>query len=105
MKDKERYAELRGEEMKIDFFDLVKRVDVEKMGDFIRYDREKCNGCGLCAMVCSFNLWTVKAGRAKLAARYQELCLECGACWEICEQEAIDFSYPRGGTGVVIEYG
>jgi NAD-dependent dihydropyrimidine dehydrogenase PreA subunit len=89
----------------IDFFELVKRVDVDKMGDFIKYDREKCNGCGLCYLVCSFNLWAVKQRKAKLAVRYQELCLECGACEEICEPGAIEFSYPAGGTGVVIEYG
>lgn len=93
------------DEIKCDFFELVKRVDEENMGDFIAYDREKCNGCGLCALVCSFNLWAVKAGRAKLAAHYQRLCVECGACWEICEPGAIDFSYPKGGTGVIIEYG
>lgn len=105
MKEEDRFTGSRNEDTKIDFLGLVKRIDVEKTGDFIRYDQEKCNGCGLCAMVCSFNLWSVKSGRAKLAARYREFCLECGACWEICEQEAIDFTYPRGGTGVVIEYG
>ena len=93
------------DEIKCDFFELVKRVDTEDMGDFISYDREKCNGCGLCALVCSFNLWAVKAGRAKLAVHYQKLCVECGACWEICEPGAIDFSYPKGGTGVIIEFG
>ena len=93
------------DEIEVNFFELVKRVDTENMGDFIKYDREKCNGCGMCALVCSFNLWAVKASRAKLAVRYQELCLECGACWEVCEPGAIDFSYPKGGTGVVIEFG
>ena len=93
------------DEIKCDFFELVKRVDVEEMGDFIKYDREKCTGCGLCALVCSFNLWAVKAQRAKLAVHYQQLCVECGACWEVCEPGAIDFSYPKGGTGVVIEFG
>lgn len=93
------------DEIKCDFFDLVKRVDVENMGDFISYDREKCNGCGLCSLVCSFNLWAVKARRAKLAVHYQQLCLECGACAEVCEPGAIEFSYPKGGTGVVIEFG
>ena len=92
-------------EMKIDYKSLVKRVDTDKVGDFITYDEEKCNGCGECAVVCAFNLWSVKDGKARLAPRYQELCLECASCWEICSQEAIDFSYPRGGTGVVIEYG
>jgi len=92
-------------EMKIDLKSLVKRVDTDQMGDYITYDEEKCNSCGRCAVVCPFNLWSVKGGKAKLAPRYQELCVECAACWEICDQEAIDFSYPKGGTGVVIEYG
>ncbi|MBC7253398.1 MAG: 4Fe-4S binding protein [Actinobacteria bacterium] len=92
-------------EWKIDYKSLVKRVDADKTGDFISYDQEKCNGCGLCAAICPYKLWSVNEGKARLAPRFQELCLECASCWEICEQEAIDFSYPRGGTGVVIEYG
>ena len=93
------------EPIKIDIKSLVKRVDTDKTGDFISYDEEKCDGCGLCALVCSVNLWSVKNGKAKLAPKYQELCMECGACWDICEAEAVDFSYPAGGTGVIIEYG
>lgn len=89
----------------LDFKALVRRVDADKTGDFISYDPERCDGCGLCAVICPFRLWSVKEGKARLAPRYQELCLECASCWEICEKEAIDFSYPRGGTGVVIEYG
>jgi ferredoxin-like protein FixX len=92
-------------EMKVDLKSLVKRVDTDQMGDYITYDEEKCNGCGLCAVICSFNLWSVKDGKARLAPRYQELCVECAGCWEVCDQEAIDFSYPKGGTGVVIEFG
>lgn len=91
--------------MKIDFRNLVKRVDTEEMGEFISYDESRCDGCGRCALVCSFGLWSLKDGRARLAPNYQRLCLECAGCWEICEREAIDFRYPRGGTGVVIEYG
>jgi ferredoxin-like protein FixX len=93
------------EEIKLDIKSLVKRVDTERMGDFITFDEEKCDGCGRCVNVCSFNLWSVKDGKARLAPRYQNLCVECAGCWEICEREAIDFSYPAGGTGVVIEYG
>jgi MinD superfamily P-loop ATPase len=93
------------EEAKIDYRKLVKRVDTDKMGDFISFDESKCDGCGRCALVCSFSLWTVKNGKARLAPKYQELCLECAGCWEICEPEAIDFWYPKGGTGVIIEYG
>ena len=91
------------EEMNIDLKNLVKRVG--DTGDFIEYESDKCDGCGRCAGVCSMGLWSVGGGKAKLSPRYRELCLECAACWEICEREAIDFWYPKGGTGVVIEYG
>ncbi|MDI6831204.1 MAG: 4Fe-4S dicluster domain-containing protein [Actinomycetota bacterium] len=74
-------------------------------GDFISFDPGRCDGCGLCARVCSAGLWSLKEGKARLAPRYRELCLECAACWEICAREAIDFSYPAGGTGVTIRYG
>lgn len=92
-------------EIKLDIKKLVKRVPVDESDDFITYRKEKCNGCAKCADVCSVGLWSVKEGKARLSKRYRELCLECAACWEICEEEAIDFSYPKGGTGVVIEYG
>lgn len=83
---------------------LTKRVG--DTGDFIKLDEEKCNGCGKCALICSMGLWRVPLGKkAKLSPKYKELCLECAACWEICEQEAIDFWYPKGGTGIIIEYG
>lgn len=90
-------------EMKIDLKKLVKRSG--DTGDFITLHEEKCNGCGLCEDVCSMGLWSVKDGKARLSKRYTELCLECAGCWEICEPEAIEFWYPKGGTGVVIEYG
>lgn len=74
-------------------------------GDFIAFDPGRCDRCGLCVKVCSAGLWSLKEGKARLAPRYRELCLECAACWEICAREAIDFSYPAGGTGVTIRYG
>lgn len=92
------------EDVRIDIKKLVKRVG-EDTGDFIFYDEEKCNGCGLCVQVCSAGLWSMTDGKARLSENYRKLCLECGGCWEICEAEAIDFWYPKGGTGVIIEYG
>lgn len=90
----------------------ISNIDVKKLvkregdtGDFIFIEESKCNGCGKCREVCSMMLWGVKDGKAKLSNKYRELCLECAACWEICEQEAIDFQYPKGGTGVIYEYG
>jgi ferredoxin-like protein FixX len=89
------------------------KIDVKKLvfhkegdtGDFIAYDKEKCDGCGMCVLVCAANLWTVKDGKAKLTPRYGKRCMECAACWDICEREAINFSYPSGGSGIMIKYG
>ncbi|MBC7231532.1 MAG: 4Fe-4S binding protein [Actinobacteria bacterium] len=92
------------EEMDFEVKELVYRSEGDT-GDFISFDPRRCDGCGLCARVCSAGLWSLKEGKARLAPRYRELCLECAACWEICAREAIDFSYPAGGTGVTIRYG
>lgn len=91
-------------EIKVDVKELVYHKESDT-GEFILLDEERCDGCGMCALVCSVGLWSVKDGKARLAPRYGGLCLECAACWEICEREAIDFSYPAAGSGVVIKYG
>lgn len=86
--------------------DLVSRAENADPGDFIFYHLERCTGCGQCALVCAAGLWSVPpGGKAKLAPRYRELCLECAACYAVCEKDAIDFIYPEGGAGIVIRYG
>lgn len=92
------------EEFDFEVKELVYRGE-GNTGEFIAFDPGRCDGCGLCVKVCSAGLWSLKEGKARLAPRYRELCLECAACWEICAREAIDFSYPAGGTGVTIRYG
>lgn len=86
--------------------DLVFRVEGADPGDFISYEEGKCSGCGDCAMVCAGSLWTVPEGKkARLAPKYRELCLECAACYAVCEADAIDFRYPNGGAGIIIRNG
>ena len=29
----------------------------------------------------------------------------CAACWYFCKEEAIDFSWPKGGTGYRSDWG
>lgn len=85
---------------------LVFRVEDAETGDFIKLDESKCNGCGECTMVCSANLWVVHEGeKARLSNKYKELCLECAACYAVCDKDAIDFRYPDGGTGIIIKHG
>ena len=92
-------------EIKINIRELIFRSD-EDTGDFIAIDENKCNGCGQCTMICASSLWSVsKEGKAKLSPQYKKLCLECAGCWQMCDQEAIQFKYPKGGTGLIIKYG
>jgi ferredoxin like protein len=75
-------------------------------GDFITFDKEKCNRCGRCLIICIVNLWKKdEDGLAYLVDNYKEKCLECAGCYQVCEAGAIDFKYPAGGTGVVFEQG
>ena len=72
-------------------------------GEFIKVRPERCTGCGLCARFCARGVW-VREGeiyRPRNLAR----CAECGACWNVCEADAVVFGEPRGGTGVRFTYG
>jgi len=85
--------------MDIDLKKLSQHVG--ETGDFIKLNIAKCNGCGQCALVCIVNLWLLRGGKAQLKPDYKQKCLECAACYSVCDIGAIDFSYPTGGTGVV----
>jgi len=60
----------------------------------LRYDPEKCVGCGLCATVCPHGVFALEARRAVLADR--DACIECGACMRNCPLAAIEV---RAGVG------
>ncbi len=83
---------------------LIFRIEGEDPGDFIFLDETKCDSCGQCSMVCSVSLWIIK-DKAKLSPKYKELCMECAACYAVCERDAITFRYPAGGSGIVIKHG
>lgn len=91
---------------KLKIKNYVFRVDDIDPGEFITYDEKRCNSCGDCEMVCSVNLWAVPKGKkARLSDKYQELCMECAACYAVCEEDAIYFRYPNGGSGIIIKHG
>jgi NAD-dependent dihydropyrimidine dehydrogenase PreA subunit len=72
-------------------------------GEFITVDPEKCTGCGDCIKVCLGNCYAIKNKIAKVKSL--DKCMECGACWYVCEPEAISFSWPQGGTGFKTKWG
>ncbi len=74
-------------------------------GEFIKINADKCTGCKRCVVVCPINLWYLEKGKANIRASYKQLWLECGSCWQVCDYGAIEFNFPKGGTGVVFERG
>ncbi|MGV8083970.1 MAG: 4Fe-4S dicluster domain-containing protein [Coriobacteriia bacterium] len=74
---------------------------VPKTLEHIKVQPERCNGCKLCVLLCPAGCYEMEGGKA--VWKYGQLCVECGACQYICSQvNAIDWSYPEGGTGIVM---
>jgi len=89
--------------MKIEIDSLTKHIP--GTGDFISIDNNKCDNCGNCLQICLVNLWYKKNNKIHISEDYKEKCLECAACYQVCETGAINFKYPAGGTGVIYEKG
>jgi ferredoxin like protein len=64
-------------------------------------DREACKSCDhhSCVHSCPANCYTLNEETNRVNVVYEN-CLECGTCQVICDKQAIDWSYPRGGYGV-----
>jgi NAD-dependent dihydropyrimidine dehydrogenase PreA subunit len=72
-------------------------------GDFIRIDKEKCDGCANCVRVCMGECFEIVKKRARIKSL--DLCNECAACMYICHTDALTFSWPKGGTGFKFDWG
>jgi len=78
---------------------------IESPVDFILVDHEKCTGCGSCVIICGMDLWKIREGKAMLRRDYKKFCTECASCYTVCDYDAIEFTFPPGGYGVVYERG
>lgn len=63
----------------------------------LRYDRERCMGCGRCVEVCPHRVFALEKGRALLVDF--SACMECGACARNCPVDAIVVA---SGTGCAV---
>lgn len=60
----------------------------------LELDNSKCNGCGMCAIVCPHNVFEIEGGKAEIIDK--DACMECGACEKNCVQNAVTV---RSGVG------
>jgi NAD-dependent dihydropyrimidine dehydrogenase PreA subunit len=63
--------------------DLVYLPDVVTL----QLDEGKCNGCGMCIIVCPHAVFELSGRKANIIGR--DYCMECGACALNCQPGAI----------------
>jgi len=73
------------------------------VGKFITIDSQKCTGCANCVNVCLAECFEISGKKAKIKSL--DYCMECAACWYVCEEDAVIFSWPNGGTGYRSDWG
>jgi NAD-dependent dihydropyrimidine dehydrogenase PreA subunit len=76
---------------------------IESTGDFIKIDEQICTGCANCVKVCLAACFEIVNKKAKIKSL--EKCMECAACWYVCAEEALEFTWPEGGTGYRSNWG
>ncbi len=66
----------------------------------LKYDSEKCAGCGRCVEVCPHGVFLMKDKRASITDK--DLCMECGACARNCDFGAITVDSGVGCAAAII---
>jgi ferredoxin like protein len=86
--------------MNIDDLQQMTQFQVDEKSHII-IDKEICESCDhhACVQACPANCYTWDE-ETKLLSVVYETCLECGTCDVICDNGALDWTYPRGGYGV-----
>ena len=56
------------------------------MRRIVRVDEEKCNGCGVCSVICPLKIVSLESGKAVID---EDLCDGLGGCVRKCPQEAM----------------
>lgn len=68
----------------------------------LKFDSDKCTGCGRCMEVCPHAVFTDVSGEKKVRVLDPDLCMECGACVQNCAFGALDVDYGVGCAAAII---
>jgi ferredoxin len=68
----------------------------------LELDAAKCIGCGMCALVCPHDVFTLDDRYAHITCR--DACMECGACARNCPTEAVTVNAGVGCATAVINH-
>ena len=66
----------------------------------LKYDPEKCAGCGRCVEVCPHGVFLMQDKRASITDK--DRCMECGACARNCDFGAITVDSGVGCAAAII---
>lgn len=66
----------------------------------LRFDADRCSGCGTCITVCPQRVWRLQERRAVIDDR--DACMECSACAVNCPEEAIGVRRGVGCANAII---
>ncbi|MBD3203838.1 4Fe-4S dicluster domain-containing protein [Candidatus Woesearchaeota archaeon] len=66
----------------------------------IKFNRNLCNGCGICTQVCPHQI--IKLKDKKTVIENKNKCMECGACSRNCPKKAIEVKKGVGCAAAVI---
>lgn len=66
----------------------------------LRFDHEKCVGCGRCTEVCPHRVFAMD-GR-KISLKDRDACMECGACVRNCPSNALSVNAGVGCATAII---
>ena len=66
----------------------------------LKYDDEKCVGCGRCTEVCPHGVFYTAERKACISDK--DLCMECGACVKNCPAKAIEVNAGVGCAAAII---
>ncbi|MFC1770055.1 mercury methylation ferredoxin HgcB [Nitrospirota bacterium] len=66
----------------------------------LRFDSDKCTGCGRCTEVCPHGVFAVDNKKVRVADK--DSCMECGACMKNCAFGAIEVDAGVGCAFAII---